>query len=158
MKYYAGIGARNTPEDVLERMTKLARILEALGYVLRSGGAEGADKAFEKPIKDRVHRKEIFLASDSLPLWTNVFTDMFHPNPKALKEYPRKLMNRNALQILGRDGNTPADFVVCWTKDGKASGGTGHALRIAKYFDIPVFNFYSEAEIDRLKQLIREGL
>lgn len=157
MKYYAGIGARATPEDVLERMTKLARILEARGYTLRSGGAEGADKAFEKPIKDRVHRKEIFLASDSLPLWTNVFTDMFHANPKALKEYPRKLMNRNALQILGRDGNTPVDFVVCWTKDGKASGGTGHALRIAKYFDIDVYNLYSEADIDRLKQLIREG-
>jgi hypothetical protein len=64
-------------------------------------------------------------------------------------------MNRNALQILGRYGSTPVKFVVCWTKDGKNTGGTGQALRIADYFHIPVFNFYRESDIEKLKQFTK---
>ena len=47
-------------------------------------------------------------------------------------------------QVLGEDLQTPTSFIVCWTKDGKASGGTGQALRVAKKYDIPVFNLYNE--------------
>lgn len=150
-KYYAGVGARDTPETVQKQMNKIASILERKGYSLRSGGAKGADQAFEKGCT----RKEIFLPSKSTPLWAKVFTDHFHPNPNALKEYPRMLMDRNALQILGRDGNTPVDFVVCWTKDGKASGGTGHALRIAEFYNIPIYNLHNPEEVDILRTLIK---
>ena len=31
-------------------------------------------------------------------------------------------------------------FVICWTKNGKGTGGTGQAIRIAKGFGIPVFD------------------
>lgn len=151
MKYYAGIGARSTPEDVQARMTKLATILDRKGWTLRSGGAKGADQAFERGCT----RKEIFLASDSLPLWAGVFTEHFHPNPSALKDYPHKLMTRNALQILGVDGNTPVDMVVCWTEDGKEIGGTSHAIKIAKFFDIPIYNMYCEADIEKLRERIK---
>ena len=48
VKYYAGIGSRSTPEDVLDRMYKLAILLAKRSYTLRSGGANGADTAFEK--------------------------------------------------------------------------------------------------------------
>lgn len=48
MKYYAGIGSRNTPADILDLMTHLARRLDSRGYTLRSGGADGADAAFER--------------------------------------------------------------------------------------------------------------
>lgn len=150
-KLYCGIGARATPPDVLARMAKIATILARKSYTLRSGGAEGADRAFEKG----AGRSEIFLAGNHLPLWTNIFTEHFHPNPDALKEYPRQLMNRNALQLLGLDGNTPVEFVVCWTANGKDSGGTGHACRIARYFGIPVYNLYNEDETEMLKSLIR---
>jgi len=46
-KYYAGIGSRSTPAEVLGKMTSIAGKLCDLGYVLRSGGAPGADTAFE---------------------------------------------------------------------------------------------------------------
>jgi len=39
--YYAGIGSRETPEDVLKYMTRVARGLDRKGYRLRSGGAKG---------------------------------------------------------------------------------------------------------------------
>lgn len=150
MKYYAGIGSRETPEDVLKLMTRIARGLDRKGYILRSGGARGADKAFEVGSS----KSDIFLAVDYKQVWPNVFTDFFHPNPKVLKEYPRKLMNRNAMQVLGKNGDTPVEFVICWTKDGKASGGTGQAIRIAEYFYIPVFNLKNEGALEQLKEFI----
>ena len=44
---YAGIGSRETPMEVLELMTKASTWLGAKGYTLQSGGAIGADMAFE---------------------------------------------------------------------------------------------------------------
>ena len=45
---YAGIGSRKTPPHVLAAMTQIAEALAERGYILRSGGAGGADSAFEK--------------------------------------------------------------------------------------------------------------
>ena len=44
---YAGIGSRRTPKEVLELMTKASAWLGERGYQLQSGGAIGADMAFE---------------------------------------------------------------------------------------------------------------
>ncbi|NYZ25158.1 hypothetical protein HND93_36125, partial [Azospirillum sp. ROY-1-1-2] len=61
MMHYAGIGSRETPPAVLEVMAAVGERLAQLGWVLRSGGAVGADQAFERGC-DRVGgRKEIFL-------------------------------------------------------------------------------------------------
>ena len=40
--------------------------------------------------------------------------------------------------------NPPSNFVVCYTPDGKASGGTGQAIRIAEYYNIPIYNLFYE--------------
>lgn len=45
-EYYAGIGSRKTPRDILELMTKIGRAFYSAHWILRSGGAEGADSAF----------------------------------------------------------------------------------------------------------------
>ena len=139
MKLYAGIGSRETPDDILREFTDIASRLQARGYTLRSGGAKGADKAFESGVSG--YECEIFYAGGYIPKWCDVFTEHFHPAPGRLSEYPRRLMNRNAMQILGVDGDTPVDFVVCWTKGGKKVGGTRQAIEIAEYFGIPVYNF-----------------
>jgi hypothetical protein len=154
MRLYAGIGSRETPWETLEKMTKIATYLEKHKWVLRSGGAQGADQAFEAGLHNGKNA-QIFLPRDDLPLWTNIFTDHFHPAPDRLKPYSRQLMNRNAMQILGEDGNTPVEMVVCWTKDGKASGGTGQAIRIAEYYDIPIFNLKNDGAIEQLKRFLR---
>ena len=60
-----------------------------------------------------------------------------HPAWERLGRGPRSLHARNCHQILGRDLDAPACFVVCWTPDGAtttpgpSTGGTGQALRIA---------------------------
>ena len=148
MKTYAGIGSRKTPADIQEKMTEIAKKLSRSNYLLRSGGAYGADSAFERGADS----KEMYLPWDGfndkrandidyiIPPVNNVFVARFHPHPNALGVAGRFLMSRNAYQVLGRDLNDPVDFVLCWTADGKASGGTGHAIRIANEYKIPVFN------------------
>lgn len=144
MKYYAGIGSRETPPLVLQRMTEKARELAAQGYILRSGAAEGADSAFEAGAGDA---KEIWLpwrgfnnhSSRLLPsAEAFVLAEKYHPAWIRCSGAARKLHARNCHQVLGADLRTPVEFVLCWTKDGKASGGTGQAIRIAQAFGIPV--------------------
>jgi predicted Rossmann fold nucleotide-binding protein DprA/Smf involved in DNA uptake len=45
---YAGIGSRSTPPETLPLIESIAARLAEKGWVLRSGGADGADSAFEK--------------------------------------------------------------------------------------------------------------
>lgn len=155
MKCYAGIGSRETPRETLEKMAEIATYLEKHKWVLRSGGAKGADQAFEAGLRN-AKNAQIFYPQDKIPLWTNVFTDMFHPAPNRLGDFARKLMNRNAMQILGADGNSPVKMVICWTKDGKASGGTGQAIRIAEYFGIPVFNLKNKGSQKQIKEFLED--
>ena len=60
-KYYTGVGSRSTPQDIMELMTQVATKLEALGYSLRSGAADGADTAFENGVINPLN-KQIFIA------------------------------------------------------------------------------------------------
>jgi len=46
--YYSGIGSRSTPENILHMMGDVAYRLANKGWILRSGGADGADNAFEQ--------------------------------------------------------------------------------------------------------------
>lgn len=157
-KSYAGIGSRETPKDVCLYMTAIAKRLASLGYTCNSGGADGADAAFER---GAVINRQIFLPWDGfnkrnidnltklhgegsylVPEFNADLVRKYHPKPSALSDAGWKFMSRNSYQVLGKDLNTPAEFVLCWTKDGKASGGTGQALRIAKDRRIPIFNFY----------------
>lgn len=154
-KFYAGIGSRETPQDVCETMTKIAKSLSLRDYTLRSGGAKGADRAFQHGAKDY----EIFYAKDHIPMWCNIFVENFHPNPMALAkkgDYAWNLMARNSMQVLGKDGDTPVDFVVCWTKGGTGAGGTGQAIRIANYFGIPVYDLGKDGCEDELREFIKE--
>lgn len=134
-KFYAGIGSRETPPFYLKEITAIAHTLKGMNYVLRSGGAAGADSAFENGAYDR----EIFEAKHA----TQESMDMaagFHPNWDACNNYVRRLHGRNMMILFGKKLDTPVDFVVCWTPGGKAIGGTGQALRAADYFGLPIIN------------------
>lgn len=60
---YAGIGSRRTPPDVCADMTRIAQALGARGFTLRSGGAAGADQAFEEGAADQ-RLREIYLPAE----------------------------------------------------------------------------------------------
>jgi hypothetical protein len=66
-------------------------------------------------------------------------------------------MARNAMQVLGPDLDTPSKVVVCWTKNGKTSGGTGQALRISLYHGVPIFNLGVKLLESRVREWLFEG-
>ena len=152
MKFYAGIGSRETPPEVLKIMTEIAAAFSNEGYTLRSGGAVGADIAFERGATER----EILRAhdTDSHPEWVD-HASGFHPAWDKCSNYAKKLHARNSAIILGKGLDAPVSFVVCWTKDGKATGGTGQALRIAERLSIPIFNLFNDPYGLRLSSWFR---
>lgn len=151
---YAGIGSRETPDNILALMRGVALMLYERGYTLRSGGAGGADEAFEMatPVMammeiflpwDGFNGKRITIPEKNLNLGeARSLAEKYHPNWPACSEGARKLHTRNVFQVLGADCHSPSAFVVCWTRDGKASGGTGQALRIAEDRKIPIYNLH----------------
>lgn len=171
--FYAGIGSRDTPADVLETMTGIACILREQGYVLRSGHADGADLAFERgsqgqnqiwlPWPDFNYESpqaQGLVHTGHFAIRENWAADKiaadFHPNWSACSEGARKLHTRNVYQVLGPglgivSTETVSKFIICWTKDGKASGGTGQAIRIAEGCEIPVFNLFNADALEKLE-------
>jgi len=145
IKYYAGIGSRETPEEILALMRLFASKMYQKSWRLRSGGAKGADKAFEQSIGDKNYG-EIYRADDAKGLENfHEIAEQFHPNWAACDakgSYVKDLHARNGMIVLGADLISPVKFIVCWTKDGEATGGTGQALRIAEHYGIPVKNLY----------------
>jgi len=145
MKYYAGIGSRETPRDICQTMTRIAAEMQGLGFTLRSGGADGADIAFE--VGTTV--KEIWLPwlgfngsqSKLLPSpEAFVMAEKYHPAWHKCSPAARKLHARNCHQVLGKDLDTPSEFVICWTKGALSGGGTGQAIRIAKAHGIMIYD------------------
>jgi len=164
--FIAGIGSRETPGDILDEMTRIGEWVRGSGkHYIVSGHAEGADWAFERGAQERCI---VFLpwktfnnhlqsnALISVPPLTqkakNV-TKRYHPAYDKLSHGALGLHCRNGFQILGSElgdiltGKVipkRVNVVVCWTSDGKASGGTGQAIRIAEGHNIPVLNMYDD--------------
>lgn len=146
---YAGIGSRTTPNDILVQMYNIAVLLAKKGYILRSGGADGADSAFEKGCDSVNGKKEIYLPWKG---FNNNKSELYKPTQEAfetaranhprwfyLKDGAQKLHARNSHQILGLDLKSPVKFVICWTQE---SGGTEQALRLARNNEIQIINLY----------------
>ena len=138
-------------------MRLLAARMEQDQWKLRSGGARGADAAFEAGVQDPANRaiylpgrsfngrragRQGYFDSTQLPGWQGALETVneYHPAPERLSDFARALMARNAMQVLGPSLDRPADLVVAWTPGGRVQGGTGQALRMAGNLGIPVRN------------------
>lgn len=175
-KAYAGIGARDTPAEVLTEMTNIANVLDSLGWTLRSGGATGADTAFAdgtswmqyeeyipwhrfaperigvEPVILNQTREVYDLAQeywDARPdgIDSGKFCDWVH-----LKDTTKLMMMRNVHQIRGLDLNTFSKAVICWTEGGAMKGGTSFALWIAMNHNIPIFNLALPDTMERMEE------
>lgn len=172
-RIYAGIGSRETPPEVLELMTQLAGRLEQEGWLLRSGGAPGADSAFEVGVRDPRNRAIYlpwpgfqgkqpgggFFDAQRLPGWQEALAtvEQYHPAPDRLSRGGRALMARNAMQVMGPALNRPADLIVAWTPEGRVTGGTGQALRMALDQGIQIRNLGDPAVLESVMSYLSSG-
>jgi hypothetical protein len=152
MKYYAGIGSRNTPPEVLARMTQYAQRLHKLGYILRSGGATGADQAFEKGIDPSC--KDILRAIDSTAKAEEIAKSI-HPAWGACTAHAKRLHGRNCQIILGKYLDKPVEFVICWTQY-PDRGGTRTGIVLAKQHGLTVYNLVNPAEEQALEEFLKQ--
>lgn len=153
-KYITMVGSRETPQHILEQMENIAHALGNRGYIIRSGGADGADTAAENgaitggaeyeiylPWKN-FNGNQSFLYLDKLSnrIQAVEYARMVHPVFDGLSDGAQKLHTRNVYQVLGQDLKTPSQFLICWTPNGKTIGGTATAIRLAEKFNVPICN------------------
>jgi len=152
----AGVGSRETPDNILSEMMKIGVWCKEQGVTVRSGHADGADWAFELGAQENcvaylpwnrfndhlVSKAKLIVYSPNLT--AEEIARKFHPHYDRLKFGVKKLMCRNVYQVLGEDLNTPSKAVVCWTQDALSGGGTGQAIRIANAYSIPVLDMAKE--------------
>lgn len=180
IKYYTGVGSRETPEAITDIMSDLALALFGLDYHLRSGRAEGSDYAFQRGAEfgtlndtHKLVKQDIYIPNerfnkcfgnlgainpnklDNYEEAEQLMWDI-HPKGKHLRGFAREAHIRNMYQVLGNDLKTPSDFVLCYSvmERGRPTGGTASAYNLAKLYKIPVYNFYVESEKEEACQMI----
>ena len=170
--FYAGVGSEDTPQDVLDNMTALAAELEKEGYVLRSGGAPGADTAFSNGVSNAKNKKIYFKEDIEHNIYgtaeqADKILEETHPAAQKLKPgtWARQLLARDNYQVFGDQLDSPAAFVICWTNDGVTSyeqttattGGTGQAIRVASRKGIPVINMKDSNWREKLNEVLQKN-
>lgn len=174
IRYYSGVGSRETPPEVLNQMYDIAGDLACLGYRLRSGGAKGADEFFYKGAGALAGGFEIFLPKEKFRGFiSQVLGDgsfITHEIAPEAFETAEKLLGpshwanlgdnkifhaRNCHQVLGANLDSPVDFVLCWTEGGKQVGGTATAMKLATNHGIPIVNMYFDDWRQSLKTVLQ---
>jgi hypothetical protein len=180
-KIITGIGSRGTPESIQQFMSWCGYQIAEKGWVLRSGGAAGADKAFEygistwdkesKGTKKLRESMEIFLpwkgyenAPDDteheykykkeLDVKAEEIAKRIHPAWHNCSYGAKKMHTRNIYQLLGYSLELQSDYVMCWTPDGKDVGGTRTVITLARELGIPVLNFFYKEDIEKATELL----
>lgn len=163
-KYYTGIGSRQTPKEILDLMVEIGRKMSDLGYIGRSGGAEGADSAFQEgaqlsgkslfdvylPWGKSGHDKNIIMLNpqkfqnyqQAVELASQV-----HPAWDRCSDAAKKLHSRNVYQILGNDLRTPSKVCILYAEPRgtySVKGGTNTALQLALMHKVPSWNLYKK--------------
>lgn len=174
MKVYAGIGSRKSPTEILNQMYDIAGDLACRGYILRSGGAAGADEFFYKGAGALAGSWEIFLPKErfrgflskvfgngsfitheiSLQAYVMATALLGESHWNNLDSFGKACHARNCHQVLGANLDSPVDFVLCWTPEGKITGGTATAIKLARRHNIPVINMAVEGWRQRLEEIL----
>lgn len=153
---YAGIGSRETPAEVCKVMIDYAAHLARKGWLLRSGGAKGADTAFETGCDLEGGKKEIFYAKDCTKD-ARLLLQRHYPNIRGKSDYVMKLLARNLMIIYGADLATPVNAIICWTPNGLDVGGTAIGLNEARSSGIKITNLGKPDTLKRVIDLL-EGI
>jgi hypothetical protein len=166
-KIYTGVGSRQTPGFICELIEVIARRLGEMGWTVRSGGADGADSCFAQGAFNALTMPEIYLP---WPAFNKIgyarlerpqdeaysIAKQHHPAWDRLSRGARMLHARNVHQVLGPDVTNPdpSRFLICWTPDAMGGGGTGQAIRIAKHYEVPVFDLADSHAFGRVEGLL----
>ena len=164
VKTYTGVGSRKTPNHILSTMLQFATVMGSQGVLLRSGGANGADTAFETGCDVGKGAKQVFLpwkgfnknCSELYHIMDQAYeiAASIHPAWDKCQQAARKLHARNCHQVLGPNLCDPSDVVVCWTPGGNVVGGTATAIKLAQKYNVPILNMAIPEDLAVIKRAI----
>lgn len=176
---YAGVGSRETPDHILDLMETFARLVAEQGnWVLYSGNAVGADRAFQTGACMGKGQAIVFLPWERYKVggWASTFvtptSSTLFSNIKKMREMGvleqshinrlteggMKLHGRNYHQILGYGNQYPrASLLVCWTRDGLDVGGTATAIKLARVSGLTVKNLGLPTVEAEVREFIRKN-
>ena len=126
MLRYAGIGHRCIDAMYEGRARSIAERLGSLGFVLRSGGATGADRAFADGAGEdareiilpwagynNVSGAGVAVLAGAQYRAVSVEASKAHSGWARCRVGAKRLLSRNAAIVLGVDLDEPVDVVVC---------------------------------------------
>ena len=172
-KAYVGLGNDDAPQDVLEKMTEIAKILAERGWTLRhTGNIKGPDVAFEKGAgpseayiawKGFNERQSEFIPPKNVHPEVVTIMKQYMPTFDNIKPGVHKIIARSVYAIIGKDLRSPARFIVCWSADGAENaanktaktGFMGLPIAFGSSLNVPVFNLKNPDAYDRLMQFIQ---
>jgi hypothetical protein len=163
-KFFTGIGSRKTPPEADIVLMKLSRFLVKKGYRLRSGHADGADRACELGANGDADiylpwasfGQKAYRSDPGMDVIGDPFVPEYGDFPKRLKLikqvckesgktkfgkrafWGQRLLFRNVFQVLGHKKKyVPSDVVICYHEN---TGGTLYAIDIAIKYGVPILN------------------
>lgn len=161
---------RDFPSDVKEKLVNLISRLISLGFTVRFNAE---DEEIVKKVKAFSSNK----IEDHIPF--NGFNDMkskfcwnsnttnhiAQQNFGAWAKLPKLvqiLMSRNVRMLIGSNNNSPAKFLITWSKDGafrgpqvsNETGNVGTYIKVAEKLAVPVFNLNNQQSRDEMNRFI----
>lgn len=114
---------------------------------------------FSGKLEGRIH-----IVTPELPNYNEAFNiaSTIHPAWNRLSRGAKALHTRNVYQVLGLDLNTPSNVLFCYAQPTYnkhkeltgVKGGTNTAVQLAMKHNIPIYNFYLQEDIDKVKSMM----
>ena len=156
-KKYAGIGDTNIPDNIQKLIIMLAEELAKDGYILRTGGAKGADIAFIEGCNKAKGIKEVFYPSDlhvnakTLKIAKEIhghWEYCMNKEPKPGNKYPFAVQAhcRNMKIINGDQLNNPVEFTIAYQDINQVTGGTWQGIKYSQKLGVKVYNLFVEKD------------
>lgn len=174
MKNVACVGSRGITASEAKFLTTIGYHLVQAGWTVHSGGAQGADQAFavgaaqalqqggsgglvihlpwasyERAAADaaiRLGGGRALLDTVSFTAAERTLAIQLHPAANRLSSGGVTLMTRNVRIVFPQGpSQSPVDLVVALPGNKPGGGGTGHALRLAAHFHIPLHDLRDPA-------------
>lgn len=160
-------GARETPPEICTTIKAIAEFFAKRGYIIRSGGAKGADEAGRLgALKVNGAKLELYLPwkgyndlYSSHIEWSQENWNLaakYHPHWDTMSLNSKIFHARNVGIILGRDCQTPSDLAVCWTLNGEEVGGSAMGIRVSNEFNVPLFNLGAKTGLTKLRKFCKK--
>lgn len=151
---YVAAGSRKASYEVGLIIEAQARLLDGLGLQVRTGTDRGTETWFVRTASN----PDIYSVTDAKGLGRRLVNEN-HRNPPSLSGHAFDDAASLATRLFGRDFQSWARFVLCWTKDACESeaeltadtGKTGFLITVADRAGIPVFNLKKPDARDRLR-------